>query len=294
MEVFLALITAVAFGFDAYFIRKGLLKTPYPLVAAFITLTVNISFFAILSIIFVPFTLIKLNFIYLFIVAGIFAPGCARFLSYKGLEILGLSISAPIMNANFLFPVAMALIFLKEPMNLSVAMGVFNVVAGLVWLGFESGQTRDVTFSRPFRYRYLFYPITASLFYGVSTYLRKIALNTAGSTIIGATFTTATSWCILLILLSTTGNLKYLSQVKKPAFIYFIAAGAMTCLGWLSFFHALNVGRITIVSPITSSSSLVTLILSYFLLRNVEHISFKIVIATILVVSGIMLLSLAH
>lgn len=44
MAVILALVTAIALGFDFYFIKKGLIETPYPLIATFITLTINFSF----------------------------------------------------------------------------------------------------------------------------------------------------------------------------------------------------------------------------------------------------------
>jgi drug/metabolite transporter (DMT)-like permease len=98
MDIVFALITAVAYGLDIYFVRKGLLESPFPIVAAFITLTINFSIFVILFFIFVPIDFFKLNFIYVFIAAGILAPGCARVLSYKGLETLGMSISTPIVN----------------------------------------------------------------------------------------------------------------------------------------------------------------------------------------------------
>ncbi len=45
MEIVFALITTITYGLDTYFVRKGLLETPFPLVAAFITLTINLSIF---------------------------------------------------------------------------------------------------------------------------------------------------------------------------------------------------------------------------------------------------------
>ncbi|MDI7259452.1 MAG: EamA family transporter [Thermodesulfobacteriota bacterium] len=111
MEVILALVTAVSFGFDHFFIRKGLIGTPHPILPAFITLTVNFVFFLILSVIFVPIELLKLEWVYFFILAGILAPGCARAFAYKSLETLGMSVTTPIINSESLFSVTLAFIF---------------------------------------------------------------------------------------------------------------------------------------------------------------------------------------
>ncbi len=292
MVIFLSLLTAITHGFESYFIRKGLIEAPYPLVAAFITLTINLSFFLILSILFVPIGLLRLNLVYLFLIAGILAPGCARTLSYKGLETLGMSITAPIINAELLFSITMALIFLNEPLNFPIAIGILSVVSGLVLLGYEIGQKNKKGALRNLRYRYLFYPITASIFYGVSVFFRKLGLNTLSSPLLGATFTSGTSWGILAIILMTSNNFKNLFQVKKKSFIYFVIGGCLTCIGWLSFFHALNIGKVVIVAPIVDSYSLLTLFLSFLLLRNVEQMSLKIVVATFLIVGGVLLLSL--
>jgi uncharacterized membrane protein len=101
------------------------------------------------------------------------------------------------------------------------------------------------------------------------------------------------SWCLLALFLSTSGNTERLFQVKKKSFIYFFMGGVVTCVAWLSFFHALSIGKVVIVTPIASTYSLFTLCLSYLLLRHVERISLKIGVATILIVGGVILLSLS-
>ncbi len=293
MEIIFAFITAIAFGFDNYFIKKGLIESPYPMVASFITLTINFIFFLILSLIFIPTSLLKLKLVYLFIIAGILAPGFARYFSYKGLETLGMSITIPIVNAETLFSVVLSLIFLKEPFNILIAVGVLSAVAGIILLGYETGKKNKENISKKTLYRYLSYPITASIFYGVSVFLRKLGLNITNSPIIGATFTSGTSWCIIAILLVTTsGNAKRLYRIKKQSYVYFIMGGIATSIAWVSIFNALNIGRIVIVMPIANSYSLLTLFLSYILLHEVELINSKIVMATILIVVGIILLYL--
>jgi uncharacterized membrane protein len=292
MTIVFALLTAIAFGFEPYFVRKGLIETPSPMMPAFISVTINFSFFVILSFIFVPVGFLKLNLIYLFIIAGILAPGVARFLSYKGIETLGMTISTPILNSWSLFSVMMALIFLNETINFLAGTGVLGVITGLVLLGYETGKKKKGIMSSKYQYRYLFYPVTASIFFGISTFIRKLGLNTLSSPILGATITSGTSWCILAIFLTRSGNVKRLSQIKRQSFTYFVMAGGATCIAWLSFFYALNTGRVVYVAPIVSTYSLLTLFLGYLLLRDMERINLRIVIATILIIGGIILLSI--
>ena len=53
---------------------------------------------------------------------------------------------------------------------------------------------------------------------------------------------------------------------------------------------ATYIGRTALVAPIVSSYSLVTLLLSYFFLRDVERITVTTMVATGFVVGGIVLL----
>lgn len=290
MEVFFALITAVAFGFDYFFIRKGLLTDPQPLLAAFVTLTINFLFFLILFCFYVSADLLKWHLIYPFVVAGLLAPGLARIFSYKGLEHLGMSISTPIINAETLFSVLMAIIFLHEKINIFIVFGIVSVIAGLAMLSYETGRANDRKITGKLNYLYVFYPLTAAIFYGVSVFFRKFGLLASGSPVLGAAVTAGTSWCILTFFMLKRGRVRALINVSKNGITYFIMGGTMTCVAWLSYFSALNVGRVALVSPIGNCYSLVTMFLSYFCLRNVERITITTMVATGCVVGGIALL----
>lgn len=294
MEIVLAVISAIAYGVDTYFVRKGLIESPFTITATFITLSVNFFMFLVLFFLFVPIDLLRIKQIYIFIIAGILAPGCARAFAYKGLQTLGMSISTPIVNAETLFSVLIALIFLKEPMTISIGTGVLSTITGVVLLSFETGRNNKKNVSGKIQYRYLFFPLTASLFYGVSVFLRKLGLNFVHSPILGAFLTLATSWCVMTIFLFISRNAKQLFQVKRRSYVYFAMGGICSCVAWLSLFYALNIGKVIIVCPIAASYSLVTLLLSYLLLRSVERLTLNIGIATILVVGGVALLTLSR
>jgi uncharacterized membrane protein len=294
MDVFFALISAFAYAVDNYFVRQGLEETPEPLTATVITLTVNFVFFVAMFLMFVPKDFFRLEWIYLFIIAGALAPGCARALSYRGIETLGLSISVPILNGEALFAVLMAILFLNEPMSLPIGIGVVSVVSGLVLLGYETGRRKEREAAKRVDYRYLFFPIMASFLYGVSVFFRKLGLVTLQSPILGAMVTSGTSWCIFAVTLMVRGNVQNLYRIRRRSLIYFILGGVLTCVAWLAAFTALSIGRVSIVTPIATCYSLITLLLSYALLRRAERITATIVLATALIIGGVVILSLAR
>jgi len=292
MAIVFALIASLGHAFESYFIRKGLIETPAPLTAAFVTLTINLAFFIVLSLILLPSGLLTWDRIYLFILAGMFAPGIARAVYYKSLETLGMSISMPIISSDTLFGVTMALIFLKEPFHLLLAIGILSVVSGITLLSYEMGRFQKMDASRLFRYRHLLYPLIAAFLFGSSVFLRKLGLRVTNSPLLGATVTLATSWCIFALFTTTRGNIKRVFHVKKRSFQYFLMGACMSCITWLSFFHGLNIGRVSIVQPITDTYPIFTLVLSGTLLRGAERITIKIVVGTFLIVGGVVTLCL--
>jgi drug/metabolite transporter, DME family len=294
MDILFALITSVGHAVEVLFIRKGLVRSPTPMAAAFITLTINFSFFVLLSILFLPGHLFRLDLIYVFIIAGLLAPALGRAFSYKSLDKLGVSIASPILNTDSSFSVAMALLFLGEPLSLLLAIGIASVLTGVVLLGYETGRHRGITAPRTYKSRHLLYPLCAACLFGVSVFLRKLGLTIINSPLLGAAVTSATSWCGFTIFMVASGHIRGVSHVKKGSLVYFLIAGGLNCVTWLGLFKALSLGRVSIVSPIAGCFSLFSLLLSAAFLRDVERITVRIVLATILIVSGVVILSLAR
>jgi len=293
MSILFALIATFGHAFDSFFARRGLVETPAPMAAAFITLTINFLFFAILSFLFLPRHLLRLDLVYVFIIAGLMAPGFARVCSYKGLETLGMSIASPITNSDCLFTVTLAVIFLGEPLTLPLAVGIAGVVTGVILLSYETGKGKKGSITREFKRRYLFYPFGAALLYASSVFLRKVGLGMTGSPLLGATFTSGTSWFVVALVMMGSGQMKGVFHIRR-GLVYFLIAGIVGCITWLALFQALHLGRVSVVTPIAGSYCLVTLLLSMIFLRGVERITGKIIASTLMIVGGVIIISLAR
>ncbi len=74
----------------------------------------------------------------------------------------------------------------------------------------------------------------------------------------------------------------------------FVAAGGLFSAGAvLLMFEALGRGEVVVVAPVLSTNPLFTLLIAAVLLRGVEQITLRVVAGTVLVVSGVVVLSVA-
>jgi uncharacterized membrane protein len=72
--------------------------------------------------------------------------------------------------------------------------------------------------------------------------------------------TAGTSWFVWTLLMMRRERISALLAIGRNGFTYFIMGGTMTGLVWLSYFSALNIGRVALVAPIASSYSLLTIV----------------------------------
>jgi bacterial/archaeal transporter family protein len=64
------------------------------------------------------------------------------------------------------------------------------------------------------------------------------------------------------------GTMKELKKVSRKSFIFLILSGAATGLSWLCYFAAVAIGKVSIVNPIDKFSVVLTMILSFIILKE--------------------------
>jgi len=72
---------------------------------------------------------------------------------------------------------------------------------------------------------------------------------------------------------------------------FLLASGVAAGLGILASFFALSMSNVVIVSPLQSTNPLFSLLLSYLFLRQLEKITFRVVIGTLFVIAGVALIT---
>jgi uncharacterized membrane protein len=72
---------------------------------------------------------------------------------------------------------------------------------------------------------------------------------------------------------------------------YFILAGVTENLSVLLLVFALGLGSVSIAAPLSSVSPIFVLVLSFFFLRGIEILNRRIVAGTLLIVTGVYLIT---
>jgi len=114
---------------------------------------------------------------------------------------------------------------------------------------------------------WLIYAMLASLLGGANAVLAKVGIRGVNShlatgvrTIVIVIF----SWIVVFAF----GSQIYLGDVDGRTWTFLIASGLATGGSWLCFFYALKYGTVSNVSPLKKSSTVLTIILAFLILRD--------------------------
>ena len=140
------------------------------------------------------------------------------------------------------------------------------------------------------RLKDLVYPLLAALCYSTNPILVKLGLRISNEPVLGASIGMAASTVVYIVYFFLTGQVRDLFAVPRWVGWYFALAGISSTLGTFTFFAALQHIPAAVVAPLTSAAPLVTLTLSHFMLKGVEHVTLTDALGTVLIVLGVMLL----
>lgn len=132
-------------------------------------------------------------------------------------------------------------------------------------------------------YMWILYAILAAIFASLTAILAKIGIKGIDSNLATAIRTTVIlviTWGIVLI----SGVTSQIKVLTKTNMIFLTLSGIATGLSWLFYFKALQMGNVSKVAPIDKLSIALTIMLSFFLLK--EPVDAKVIIGGLLIVAG--------
>ena len=221
----------------------------------------------------------------IFVAVGIFVPGVARYLIFKGMQRLGAPISCCLTNSGPLFAIAIAILFLGERPTSTNMIGAVSIVAGIIALSWK-GETKT------WRTRDLGFPLAAALLFAARDNLVRFAVVQIHSPVVGAAIAATTSLLTMGAMYMIWGEKKPLPPTAKTGLTYFALSGFMNFLSYALTYTALSLERVSIISPLVNASSLFVLPLALVLLHDVEKLTPRKIGATALVILGVILISL--
>lgn len=111
------------------------------------------------------------------------------------------------------------------------------------------------------------YALLSALFAALTAVFAKIGvkdINSDLATAIRTTIILAITWGIVLV----GHHQGELRSVGRYTWVFLVLSGIATGLSWLFYFKALQLGDVSRVAPVDKLSVVITIILSFFLLRE--------------------------
>jgi uncharacterized membrane protein len=281
MDIYFSFQAALCFSIAHILIRRGLVGSN-AMTGSFISLSMSAAVLWLLLPFFTPLSALWTPVSLVFVVAGIFAPGIGRTLSYVGIEKIGVARSVPIANSSPIFASVFAVIFLAEAWAPQNIVGTLLVISGVIMLSVArpaQGEWRKLD---------VIYPLVGAMAFGASAILRKAGLGYVDIPVMAAAVTAGSAAIFSFALLQCRGGRQAFKLTRRSA-AWLFTAGLVNTAAMLSVFYALSHGKVVIVEPLVSSNPVLTLLFTAIFLRDLEAINMRVIAGALLTVTGTIL-----
>ena len=273
--VVLALVSALFFGGMSVFIRIGLTRCPDVGMGTLATVGVALAVALVGAAVEAPSRGVHAAAAWPFALAGLLQPGVGQFLVTLAIRETGASRASMIFGAAPIVAVAIALVFLGEPLSAPLMIGAVLIVGG----GMELARERD----RPGHLRRvgLLYAFGAViLFSSRDNLIRWLSGSTSAPPAVAAAAALLGGFLLALVVVGPTlrrGSVRVLP---------FVPAGLCFGLSYIAVFEAYYRGRVTVVSPLIATEALFGVALSVLLIRHTELVGRRLALGAALIVAG--------
>jgi len=212
-----------------------------------------------------------------FLLAGLLAPGVSQILFTFAVRDAGASRASVTVGTAPLFAVAIALVFLDEPLVAGLALGVALIVAGGILLASERARPEH------FRRVGLLFALGATFAFATRDSLIR-RLGTEATDVdpgLAAFATMASGTAVTLGFVLAVG-----ARPSRRAAVAFLPAALCYGISYVLLFEAFYRGRVSVVSPIIATESLWGVTLSWLFLRRQERVGARLFAGAVLVVAG--------
>jgi drug/metabolite transporter (DMT)-like permease len=217
--------------------------------------------------------------ILLFSLVGIFQLG-VRLFAYTGVEKIGASRSSALQSVSPLVSATIAVTLLGERISGLIAAGTLLVVAGIVLVSWKPEQQISA-----FRRWHLLLPLAAAFLTGMNHPIRRYVLTMANEPLFFSALMGTVSLVGFVIYLAVSPRSQRLVW-KREAFWPFIGTGVFETLSILLIITAISMGPVVVVAPIAASYPVWSLIEARVFLRDLEPMSWRVVVGILSVVCG--------
>ncbi len=112
---------------------------------------------------------------------------------------------------------------------------------------------------------WILYAFGSALFAGITAVLSKIGMQDMDSDV-GTAIRTVVVLVFSWVMVGITGSYTALGDIDGRTYLFLVLSGLATGASWLLYFRALQLGDVNKVAPIDKSSTIMTMLLAFFIL----------------------------
>ncbi|MEH6942621.1 EamA family transporter [Bacillus sp. JJ722] len=284
MSITLALLAALFASLTAILAKVGIEKVDSNLATAVRTIVVVIMAFIMVLITghFDEILAVSGKALIFLVISGV-TTGLSWLCYFKAIKIGDVSKVVPIDKSSVVMTIILSFIILGEPATPMVIAGGAIIAVGTFILIGKIKPDKTIKASNS----YIVLAVLSALFAALTAILAKIGIEDVDSNV--ATFIRTVviiifAWGIVLF----QGTHRQLKEISKRSYTFLILSGVATGLSWLCYFGAIAIGKVSIVAPIDKFSVVITMILSFIILK--EKPSKTTIIGGIVITVGTILL----
>lgn len=199
------------------------------------------------------------------ILSGV-STGISWLFYFRAMQLGEVNKVSAIDKTSTILTILLAFFFLKEPISLKSLGGILFIAFG-TWLMTGLRSLAELKSHNTTDYRWLFYGFGSAFFASLTAIFGKIGIENVNSqlgTAIRTIFVLICAWGLVFI----QGKQKELKQISTKSWFYLLLSGIATGASWICYYRALQDGNASVVVPIDKLSILVTVIFSYFVLKE--------------------------
>lgn len=288
MSIILALLAALFASFTAILAKIGIENINSNLATAIRTIVVLIMAFLMVVITGKVNQIMEVsgNSLLFLILSGL-TTGLSWLFFFKAIQIGDVSKVVPIDKASVVLTILLSFLVLHEPATMLVITGGLFISIGTFVLIGKKKDTKVKKEKVRISGSYIFLAILGAIFASLTNILAKIGIEEVDSNV--ATFIRT-----VVILIFSWGVVFFqktvieVQKITRKSYIFLFLSGAATGFSWLCYFAAISIGKVSVVTPIDKFSVVITMILSFIILK--EKATKNTIIGGIIITVGTVLL----
>lgn len=220
---------------------------------------------------------------FLFLILSGISTGASWLCYFKALQLGNINKVTAVDKTSVVLTIILSLIFFKESVTVYKIIGMISLATG-TYLMVEKKEDNKQTSNA-----WLLYAVLSVVFASLTTILGKIGITNIESnlgTAIRTSVVLVMSWIVVFV----THSQMNMKSIPKKEYLFIVLSGLATGGSWLCFYHALQSGPASLVTPIDKLSILFTVLFSYLIFH--EKLSKKSLLGLILIVSGTLVMLL--